>query len=130
MRIDHLASRIDYLAPPHVRNAVLSLGRTEDVKFSPSNRRLAVAAFGKNKITVFEISIATSRNSKSITLTGATEISSTCLNSPHGLDFIDDERIIVANRDGQACIFEVPLDAMGNCELAPVGLHPVWLTPA
>jgi len=41
------------------------------------------------------------------------------LRRPHGLDFIDDTRIVVANREGQACIFEVPMTAMGACELEP-----------
>src|SRR5262249_14332687 len=122
MQIDYLAHRIDYSASQHVLNAVLSLGRTEDIKFSPSNQRLAVAAFRKNKITVFEISVTASNSSKSIALTSATNISSTYLKSPHGIDFIDDERIIVANRDGQACIFELPPNAIETCELTPVAI--------
>jgi hypothetical protein len=40
-----------------VRAAVAALGRTEDVKFSPSNRRLAVAGFGDHKISVFDVSV-------------------------------------------------------------------------
>ena len=122
MRVDYLAHRIDYSAPQHVRNAVLSMGRTEDVRFSPNNQRLAVAAFRKNKISVFEISVTASDSSKSIAITSATNISSTYLKSPHGIDFIDDERIIVANRDGQVCIFELPPNAIENCELAPVAI--------
>jgi hypothetical protein len=74
----------------------------------------------KNKITVFEVSFTTSRDTKRISLTGATEISSSYLNNPHGLDFIDEERILVANRDGQPCIFELPPNAVESCELMPV----------
>jgi hypothetical protein len=114
--------QIDYAAPQYVRDVVASLGRTEDVKFSPSNRRLAIAEFIKNKIAVFEVSVAASRNSKSIALTSVAEISSTYLNYPHGLDFIDDEKILVVNREGQACIFELPTGAMGNYELAPLAV--------
>jgi inositol phosphorylceramide mannosyltransferase catalytic subunit len=121
MRTD-LAHRIDYLASQHVRDTVLSLGRTEDIRFSPSNRRLAVAGFDSNKITIFEVSITTSQKSKNITLTGVTDIASSYLNRPHGLDFIDDERILVANREGQVCIFELPPDQMGSFELAPVAI--------
>jgi DNA-binding beta-propeller fold protein YncE len=131
MQFDYLASPIAYSAPKHVHNAILSLGRTEDVRFSPSNQRLAVAAFLKNKITVFEISVTASDSSKSIALTGATNISSTFLNSPHGIDFIDDERIVVANRDGRVCIFELPPNAIESCELAPVAIlkSDIILTP-
>ena len=122
MQIDDIAPQIDYVAPQHVRDVVASLGRTEDVRFSPSNRRLAVAEFWKNKITVFDVSTAVSQTSKNISLTGVAAISSTYLACPHGLDFIDDEKIIVANREGEACIFKLPLGATGRCELAPSAL--------
>ena len=97
--------QVNYSAPKHVRNVIAALGRTEDVKFSPNNRRLAVAGFVKNKIAVFDIHIAVSQDGKSITLTDVAEISSTHFNCPHGLDFIDDETMIVANRKGSVCIF-------------------------
>jgi DNA-binding beta-propeller fold protein YncE len=122
MQIDYVANQINYVASQHVRDVVASLGRTEDVRFSPSNRRLAVAGFLKDKITVFDVSIAISQNSKSITLTGAAEISSTYLKQPHGLDFIDDDKILVANRLGQVCIFELPLGATGSYELEPLAV--------
>jgi DNA-binding beta-propeller fold protein YncE len=122
MQIDHVVHKIDYTASQHVRDVVASLGRTEDVRFSPSNRRLAVAEFGKNKITVFEVSIAASQNLKNISLIGVAEISSAYLSCPHGLDFIDDEKILVTSREGQACIFELPLGAMGSYELAPLAV--------
>jgi len=118
MQSDRVVAQIDYVASEHLRDVVASLGRTEDVRFSPNNRRLAVAGFFRNKITVFDVSIATSRGSKSIALTGATEISSTHLNNPHGLDFIDDEKIVVANREGNVCVFELP-NEIGKYELAP-----------
>src|SRR5262249_17308229 len=59
------------------------------------------------------------QNLKNISLTGAAEISSAHLRCPHGLDFIDEENILVANREGQACIFKVPLGATGKYELEP-----------
>jgi hypothetical protein len=49
---------IEYRASPRATDAIASLGRTEDVRFSPSNRRLAVAAFTRNRIAVFDIDIA------------------------------------------------------------------------
>ena len=122
MQLDYLASQIAYSASKHVHNAILSLGRTEDVRFSPSHRRLAIAQFIKNKITLFEVSFTTSRDTKRISVTGATEISSSYLNNPHGLDFIDEERILVANRKGQPCIFELPPNAVESCELMPVAI--------
>jgi hypothetical protein len=83
------ALEIQYTAPKHVSDVVaaLALGRAEDVKFSPNKRRLAVASYSRNKIAVFEVCIAASH-----------EFSSDYLRQPHGVQFIDDETIIVANR--------------------------------
>lgn len=116
--------QVNYSAPKHVRNVIAALGRTEDVKFSPNNRRLAVAGFVKNKIAVFDIHIAVSQDGKSITLTDVAEISSTHFNCPHGLDFIDDETIIVANRKGSVCIFGLPPGETGSnfYEVAPLAV--------
>src|SRR5438128_5718994 len=108
--------QLEYAAPEHVRDAVAALGRTEAVKFSPNNCRLAVASFLRNKIAIFEICIAVSP--RKITLTDVTEISSPYLREPHGIDFIDDEQIIVANRQGDATIFKLPSNG-GNYELLP-----------
>ena len=119
---DLVAPQIDYIAPQHVRDAIASLGRTEDVKFSPNNRRLAVAGFSNDRISVFDVSIAESQGSKRITLTGVAEISSRYLNQPHGVDFIDEERFVVANRHGQACIFSLPAGATGCHELEPLAV--------
>ena len=122
MQIDQIAPQIDYVAPQHVRDVVTSLGRTEDVRFSPSNRRLAVVELWKNKITIFAVSIPSSQNPKNIFLNGVAEISSDYLRGPHGLDFIDDENILVANREGEPCIFKLPLGATGNYELEPLAV--------
>jgi hypothetical protein len=121
MQVDRLGSPIDYVASEHVRDTIASLARTEDVKLSPARRRLAIASHLKNKITVFGISIIRSGRSIKITLTDATEISSKYLNLPHGLDFIDEGKIIVANREGNPCIFELP-STSGSHELMPLAV--------
>jgi hypothetical protein len=121
-QVDVAGRQIGFEAPENVREVIASLGRTEDVRFSPSNRRLAVVGHVTNKIAVFDVVIDPFRNPKSIIITGVTEISSSDLKSPHGLDFIDDNRVIVANRGGEACIFEVPLQAMGQCQLRPFAI--------
>jgi len=111
--------QLAYIAPENVRAAIGALGRTEDVRFSPNNRRLALASFLRNQITVFEIGLADSSREGKISITDATVISSAHLKQPHGLDFIDDATIIVANRLGDVTIFELPSGG-GNHELAPL----------
>ena len=118
--------QLDYAAPQHVRDVVARLGRTEDVKFSPSNRRLAIAGFSNNKIAVFDVNLDISQNTKTINLTDVAEIYSTYLNYPHGIDFLDDETIIVANRGGNACILKLPPPEFGRdfYELTPLTVIP------
>lgn len=108
--IRHSGVEIAQAAPDSVREVLAALGRTEDVRFSPDNRRLAVAAFNRHRIAVFDIDIAASGTGSKVALTRVTEICSTHLKRPHGLDFIDDETLIVANREGDACIFRIPSD--------------------
>ena len=116
--------KINYTASEQVRNVIGSLGRTEDIKFSPNNKRLAVAAYNRKKIAVFDISIVTSAHGTNITFTSVAEIASTHLNYPHGMDFVDDETIIVANREGTAPIFKLPPAETESkyYELAPLGV--------
>jgi hypothetical protein len=115
---------IDYQAPRHVRDIIAGIGRTEDLKFSPSNKLLAVAGYTKNKIAVFYIHIDKLADCTKITLKDAFELYSKQLNEPHGLDFIDEETIIVANRSGDAIFLQLPPAGMisDSLELTPLGV--------
>lgn len=84
---------------------ISNLGRTEDIRFSPSGRRLALAAFAHSRIAVFDVSF---QDDRTISLLRAAEITSPVLKDPHGVDFLDEDRIIVANRRGEAPIFRLP----------------------
>src|SRR4029078_6807975 len=95
------------------------LSCTKVVSLSASNRCLRVVDDLGDKIVIFEMSMDWRRHSKSISINGVVEISSPSLQRPHGIDFIDDNRIIVANREGQACIFDIPHGAKGKVELSP-----------
>jgi DNA-binding beta-propeller fold protein YncE len=99
---------IEYTASQSVTDSVGSLGRTEDVRFSPSNRRLAVASFHRNRIVVFDIDIASSLGATDVALTGGVELSSPALQWPHGLDFIDDDTLIVTSRRSDVALFKLP----------------------
>jgi DNA-binding beta-propeller fold protein YncE len=100
--------QIEFTASEEVWGVLKDLGRTEDVKFSPNNRRLAVAGFAKNKLVVLDVEIAVSAAGKGVALTDFMEIRSSSLHAPHGLCFIDDTTLIVANRGGEAPILRLP----------------------
>jgi DNA-binding beta-propeller fold protein YncE len=99
---------IQYTATENVIDAVRSLGRTEDVRFSPSNRRLAVASFHRNRLVVFDIDIASSLGATQVALTGGVQLSSPALQWPHGVDFIDDDTVIVTSRGRDVALFTLP----------------------
>ena len=99
---------VDYTPSPEVRRAIAGLGRTEDIRFSPNNRRLAIAEFDHNQIAVLDIEIGLHGRRPHVMLTGGVQVRSTSLKQPHGVDFIDDETIIVASRGGNVALFRLP----------------------
>lgn len=76
--------------------------------FSPSGRRLAVAGFRANRIAIFEIAIDTVSNGNRVHLADVVEIEAPTLDEPHGLCFLDEHTLVVANRKGSVETFEVP----------------------
>jgi hypothetical protein len=121
-------TELPYTATARVAEAIASLGRTEDVRFSPSNRRLALAGFRRGRLAVFDVEIAAAASGEtSIALSGGVELTSPALKSPHGLDFIDDHHLIVTNRAGDVAIFVLPV---GTLEIPLVECAPVQIWPA
>jgi hypothetical protein len=79
--------RVPYTTSKQVDDVLVGLGRTEDLRFSPNKRRLAIAGFGANKIVVIDIRREMSRHGQQISLPSAVEIVSADLAQPHGVDF-------------------------------------------
>ena len=103
-----MSLELHYSASAAAERAIADLGRTEDVQFSPSNRRLAVAAFHRNRIAVFEVEISRSAGKPHVALTGVVEIAAETLKGPHGLCFLDEDTLVVANREGAVEVYGVP----------------------
>ena len=108
--------------PSLVRRALEGLGRTEDLTFSPDNRRLAIAGFGRHRVFLLDLAIDAGAGAVSVAVTGLTELRSPSLCEPHGLCFLDDRTLVVANRGGEAPIFSLPPPACGlrQLEVEPV----------
>ena len=103
-----LPAQLHFAATDAVRAVIAAMGRTEDVKFSPDGRRLAVACFASSKCLLFDIDMDFSSGRRSIVLGGVLEFSSPDLREPHGLAFLDPDTLIVANRAGAVQIFRLP----------------------
>lgn len=99
---------IPFEASPAVRSVLGQLGRTEDVRFSPDNRRLALAGFVRGVIGVFDIGLVDGPHGRQVVLTGGQLVRSPRLAFPHGLAFLDDDTIIVADRLNGVVVVRVP----------------------
>ena len=77
--------------------------RTEDARFSPSGRVVAVVATN-GVVLLFAVDVST----HPIRIGRSVALHSTSLASPHGVDFLSEELIVVANRAGWLTFHRVP----------------------
>ena len=110
----NVSPRISFLPSEGVKTALANLGRTEDVQFSPDNRRLAIAGFKESKVLILDIKIKTAKNKIQILSEDWLEITSPSFNYPHGLFWIDSSTMIVANRGGEVPIIKIPSEKPHN----------------
>ena len=118
-----LPGQIAFDASPDVRSALGALGRTEDVRFSRSGRRLALAGFRNDRIAVADLEVA----GTTVAITGLRELASSSLHHPHGVDFLDEETLVVGNRKGGVVLLRLPGVASddGVEWIDPLG--PAWM---
>lgn len=105
--------RVEYTASNGLAEALEQLGRTEDIAFSPHDRRLAIAGHNSETILLVDVRVETSASATTVVLEDFVEIRSPCLRYPHGVAFLDRDTIIVANRTGQVTILKVPPGGTG-----------------
>ncbi|AZO61122.1 hypothetical protein EOA75_03980 [Mesorhizobium sp. M1A.F.Ca.IN.022.07.1.1] len=100
--------RIDFVATGAVNDALAAIGRTEDLRFSPDNRLLAVAGYGRRRCLMLRIDIEPTAGAARIVIRDFVELRSESMGEVHGLDFIDNRTFVVANRDGLVAVFALP----------------------
>ena len=100
--------------PAFVLEKVAQLERTEDLKFSPNGQKLAVAGYAKQSIVIFDIEIDASGTMPKVIMHDYVELTSEVFNFPHGLDFVDDDTLAIANRKGVVTVFQVPPSGANN----------------
>lgn len=88
---------------PHTEDSTFTSDyRTEDVRFSPSGRRLAVVATN-GRLLLFTVDITV----KPIKVTLEVDLYSSFLMVPHGVEFLNENVIVVANRNGKLVFFNI-----------------------
>lgn len=85
-----------------------TLGRTEDVVFSPDETRLAIAGFTENKILVIQIKVVTENGAMCVQSDHCVELHCADFKKPHGISWIDADTLVVANRKGDVIVVPVP----------------------
>lgn len=114
---------IPFEASAHVKKMLNNLGRTEDLAFSPDNRKLAIAAYSQNKVLMLDVAISTSLNQSKILISDCYEILSEDLNLPHGITWIDNKTLVVGNRFGQTIVLALPDMQAGQKQLKLAALQ-------
>ncbi len=109
-----MLQQLEFKASNAVRTALSDTGRTEDVRFSPDNRRLILAGYGLNHLLILRIAIEPGPAGPKIVADDFMELTSDGLANAHGLDFIDERTLAVANRDGLVSIIEIPPGELGG----------------
>ncbi len=112
---------LPFTATADVRAALGRIGRTEDVAFSPDNRRLALAGYAAGTVLLIDIAMDFAAGARRIDLTGVTTVTSPGLREPHGVAFLDDRRLVVGDRAGSVAILTLPPARSGPREVSLVG---------
>lgn len=105
-----LCPRISFMPSDGVKTALANLGRTEDVQFSPDDRRLAIAGYGLSKLLILDIKVKTAKGKILVVSDDWLEITSPSFNYPHGLFWIDSNTLIIANRSTDVPIIKIPAE--------------------
>lgn len=103
-----MLQQLEFKASDAVRGALAGAGRTEDVRFSPDNRRLVIAGYGLNHLLILQIAVEPGAAGPGIVVDDFMELTSDGITDAHGVDFLDERTLAVANRDGLISIIEMP----------------------
>lgn len=100
--------------------------RSEDVRFSPSGRLLAVAV--QNAIHLMEVA----PDETPVRVLRQTELRSPDLAFPHGVEFLAEDVIVVANREAWVTFFRLPAADMWQPLMTIAAIHELgcsWFGP-
>lgn len=109
-----LLPQLEFNATEPVRAALTRVGRTEDIRFSADGRLLVLAGFTNKLCLVLQVRIERTTDGPLITVDDFLELTSDGITMAHGVDFLDDSTIVVANRDGRVAIVPLPRGELGG----------------
>ncbi len=104
-----LDAEVGVAAHPDVAEVIGALRRTEDCRFSPDGRHLAVAGYAEGALSVFHLAAG-----DDVQIEGCAQLVHPGMREPHGLDFVDDATLEWAT-GGAASRFSRPLPPPPVC---------------
>ncbi|MEI8000899.1 MAG: hypothetical protein WCI50_06070 [Actinomycetes bacterium] len=107
---------------PGAQAALDRLEQVEDVGFSPSGRRLALSGYANDSLAVAEVRIDRDDVRTRVTVGPVAHVVDARLAAPHGVCFLDESTLAVANRDGDLVLFHIPADLTTVAALEPVAV--------
>lgn len=107
-----VGKNVRFAASPEFQTVLDGLARTEDVRFTPDGQRIAIAGFARNTILILELCPP-----PALEIVGSLELHHAGINEPHGLDWLDTNRLAVANRQGAVQVLGIP-SARRGCHIA------------
>ncbi len=113
-------ARIAFDAGAEVRAALDRAGRTEDVRVSPDGRRLALACYSENAIGLADVEVERTGSEVAVAVSAFELLRGPGIREPHGVDFVTDDVVIVANRGGRVAFYSLP-ERGATGELVPWG---------
>lgn len=121
---DGRTSRLSYRATPAAQAAIDRLVRGEDLQFSPNGSQLAIADLISNRLLILETGIDRNAAQPDIQVTDFLEITG-WFDAPHGLCWLDEGVLAVANRGGTVVLVELPAIRPDSrrAHLEPVSWH-------
>lgn len=114
---DTLGSALPIQADPDVRAAIGRIRRTEDIRFSPDDRRLAVVDYSAECLHLFEVDLSPVAAGGGVALRGCCVLKSPTFRSPHGVAFLGATHLVVSNRKAGVDILRLPEPAGGVREV-------------
>ncbi len=118
----------EIVAPPETFAVLGRLAQVEDVGFSPSGDRMALVGYGNDSLALVDVRVDPGPDGERVVLGAAVHVTHPLLASPHGVCFLDEWTLVVANRGGDVVLFGISDGPTASAVLARIDLAPGSLT--
>src|SRR5688500_17361071 len=102
------AARLDLDLSPEAADALGRIGRTEDIQFSPDGRMVALVGHLVGRMLFLRLEVPGTSAAGPVRIGDALELECEAFAFPHGVAWLDESRIFVANRQGRVVLIDLP----------------------